>query len=214
MAAEDHYIYTPLNWERKEIRVLLVHPWKGSPDESIQGSLTHFSLLDSPCPEYETISYVWGDPSIRSHVIINNTRLEVPASAEEMLRQMRYANQDRSLWIDAVCINQQDLAERGHQVSIMADIYSNTKKNLIWLGWDHSLAPAWKAFEAIVMIVEDAGRETKGSELISRFVWDVLPQDDPDRDRVRVDKPLPASIDYAALRRLFASAWFRRLWGE
>ncbi|PMD53878.1 HET-domain-containing protein, partial [Hyaloscypha bicolor E] len=40
----------------------------------------------------------------------------------------------RSLWADAVCINQRDNKEKGHQVALMAKIYSNANCVLVWLG--------------------------------------------------------------------------------
>jgi hypothetical protein len=46
----------------------------------------------------------------------------------------------RRIWIDAVCINQQDLRERSQQVSIMRDIYRSARDVVVWLGEDHSRA--------------------------------------------------------------------------
>jgi hypothetical protein len=38
------------------------------------------------------------------------------------------------MWIDAICINQDDIRERGHQVQQMGDIYSQAERVLFWLG--------------------------------------------------------------------------------
>jgi Heterokaryon incompatibility protein (HET) len=38
------------------------------------------------------------------------------------------------LWIDAVCINQADLAEKSQQVAIMGEIYGDAKDVIVWLG--------------------------------------------------------------------------------
>ena len=62
----------------------------------------------------------------------------------------------RTLWIDALCINQDDLVERSAQVSIMGSIYSNTSKVLIWLGEESANSQA--AFEAMKDFVRGMGR--------------------------------------------------------
>ena len=50
------------------------------------------------------------------------------------LRHLRNEKRPRSLWIDAICINQKDLEERGSHVSVMAGIYRCAELVLIWLG--------------------------------------------------------------------------------
>lgn len=50
------------------------------------------------------------------------------------LRYLRETDSRRILWVDAICINQKDFNERGHQVGIMRDIYSKAPQVLIWLG--------------------------------------------------------------------------------
>lgn len=41
---------------------------------------------------------------------------------------------DRRLWIGALCIDQQDNAEKSHQVNLMKDIYAKAPKAILWLG--------------------------------------------------------------------------------
>ena len=60
----------------------------------------------------------------------------VPVTAEAALRRMRYVSETRVLWIDSVCINQNNLAERSQQVAIMTEVFQSGSKNLIWLGED------------------------------------------------------------------------------
>lgn len=63
------------------------------------------------------------------------------------VKRLRFPNQDRVLWIDALCINQKDAAERSHQVALMAKVYRQAKDVIAWLeeppvesadevGWD------------------------------------------------------------------------------
>ncbi|KAF2720495.1 HET-domain-containing protein [Polychaeton citri CBS 116435] len=98
--------------------------------------LRHGELDTEDPTEYETISYVWGDASERARIQIGGLEVNVPASSEAAIRRVRLHDQDRPVWIDAVCINQLDLAERGAQVAIMSRIYQQARCNLIHLGSD------------------------------------------------------------------------------
>ncbi|KAK5709815.1 hypothetical protein LTR17_019429 [Elasticomyces elasticus] len=71
---------------------------------------------------------------------------------------MRRPQHDRSVWIDAVCVNQEDLEERAEQVSIMADIYKHTVQNLIWLGEDDETTA--EAMTLVEVVLEDMRRQT------------------------------------------------------
>ncbi|KAG8423675.1 hypothetical protein J3459_008407 [Metarhizium acridum] len=56
------------------------------------------------------------------------------AGLAEALGHLPYADSHAVLWIDAVCINQQDLDERARQVSLMAEIYASAERVLAWAG--------------------------------------------------------------------------------
>ena len=62
--------------------------------------------------------------------------MRVTANAEAVLRRMRLPDQLRVLWIDSICINQEDKQERSQQVALMHEIYGHGMRNLIWLGDD------------------------------------------------------------------------------
>ena len=88
--------------------------------------------------QYEALSYCWGDPSKSGlHWIqCHDKRLELRENLHSALRYLRLPVQVRWLWIDAICINQEDLDERGEQVAIMAKIFNLASQTLIWLGED------------------------------------------------------------------------------
>ncbi len=114
-------IYRPLKSESKEIRVLLVGP--GDDVQPVHCTIVYISLTDDARQSFETISYTWGDPKLRSTIYVDGHRLDVPASGERVLRRMRHSDRPRLLWLDAVSINQADLDERSQQVTIMHEIY-------------------------------------------------------------------------------------------
>jgi hypothetical protein len=60
--------------------------------------------------------------------------MDVTLNAYEALQQIRSRDESRYLWIDAICIDQDNLPERGHQVRQMGLIYQKAERVLIWLG--------------------------------------------------------------------------------
>lgn len=90
--------------------------------------------------EYAALSYCWGDPQVTRPVRVNGRIVQVTVNLEAALRQLRHDVGEGRLWVDAICINQDDLAERAQQVSIMFWIYQGAFKVHIWLGELDNLA--------------------------------------------------------------------------
>lgn len=83
---------------------------------------------------YEALSYTWGDPNQQTHIIVNENRVAITITLDQALRGLRYAEKKRIVWVDALCINQHDLAERSAQVRQMGMIYRSADQVIIWLG--------------------------------------------------------------------------------
>ena len=83
---------------------------------------------------YEALSYTWGTNEKPEQIILNGERLMVAKNLYSALQYLRFKNEDRILWIDAICIDQSHIAERNHQVGHMASIYSDAERVLFWLG--------------------------------------------------------------------------------
>jgi hypothetical protein len=83
---------------------------------------------------YEALSYTWGSIERTSEITTNDYTLAVTENLHHALRYLRYEDKDRILWIDLICINQDNFQERGHQVAQMKDIYKEAEQVLIWLG--------------------------------------------------------------------------------
>ena len=138
-------IYQPLNKTRSEIRILHL---EGSTDENapLRCELEIVSLSADPKPTYEAISYCWGDTTGRDRIILNGQVFEAPLAGAKVLRRFRLQDAPWTVWIDALCINQEDREERNDQVSLMGKVYRSTIRTLVWLGeplWSlgHTLAP-------------------------------------------------------------------------
>ncbi|KAI0383435.1 HET-domain-containing protein [Hypomontagnella monticulosa] len=126
------YCYVPFGTEPEcnQFRILTLLP--GSGEQPLECILEHGEIGESP--PYEAISYVWGDPENKVEIICNGKTLAITAGLEEALRHFRLRSEKKSLWADAICINQNDNEERGRQVGRMRDIYPRAEQVLIWLG--------------------------------------------------------------------------------
>ncbi|KAF1994097.1 hypothetical protein P154DRAFT_527292 [Amniculicola lignicola CBS 123094] len=88
---------------------------------------------------YNALSYTWGmnedgNASQDHELFIHGNRKWITQNLFEGLKRIRLCDKPLRIWIDAVCINQQDVVERSAQVAIMADIYARAEKVLAWLG--------------------------------------------------------------------------------
>ncbi|KAK3634539.1 hypothetical protein LTR56_015268 [Elasticomyces elasticus] len=126
-------IYEPLDEIRREIRLLRILP---SIDRAatVDVELLTTSLdLDSTLP-YSALSYVWGDARTKEAIRIDGTWFEIGESLANAFKHVRQETRDVILWADAICINQEDIPERNHQVSMMGSLYRQATKVIAWLG--------------------------------------------------------------------------------
>jgi hypothetical protein len=194
--------YQPLDTSRMGIRLLLVKAGKAS--QMVRCELLAASLTSDPMPRYETISYCWGDPSIKAKIILNGRKTKVPASSEAAIRRMRLPDNDRVLWIDALCINQTDSTERGHQVGLMHKVYSNGQCNLIFLGeGDKTTA---RGIEIVQKVLRNAREETSQYR-----TWYETLTVGPGEYRYS-ETGIELDTDISPLLKFFSAPWFGRLW--
>jgi hypothetical protein len=122
--------YTRLSRDPIEIRLLTILP--GSGEQPIEVQLKVAQLVAEE--EYETLSYFWGNPEDCGSITLNRTRFTVTINLQQALSALRSATESRRFWIDAICINQDDLEERSFQVALMGQIYRRSKETFVWLG--------------------------------------------------------------------------------
>ncbi|KAM7198192.1 Heterokaryon incompatibility protein (HET) domain containing protein [Naviculisporaceae sp. PSN 640] len=127
--------YEPVDSAKGQIRLLVLYP----PDSSSKQARTircdlEYAYLSSK-PQYEALSYTWGTAGeIPSEIKLGSQQFEVRENVAAALRRLRHPKKARVLWIDAICINQEDLAERAAQVLLMKQIYNQASQVCIWLG--------------------------------------------------------------------------------
>ncbi|KAI1364257.1 heterokaryon incompatibility protein-domain-containing protein [Xylaria arbuscula] len=84
---------------------------------------------------FQALSYTWGAPIFTETLIVDETYfLRITPNLRDALRRFRLPSTPRRLWVDAVCINQQDEGEKGKQIPFMDVIYRGASTVLVWLG--------------------------------------------------------------------------------
>ena len=117
------------------IRLLNIIPIKVDTAEEPRWRYKLITTNTQDAPAYETLSYVWGTSSRNESLELSNgTLLRTTKTLEQALPNIANQCSTGYLWIDQICINQDDLSERAQQVSIMRDIYSKCQRVLVWLG--------------------------------------------------------------------------------
>ncbi|KAF5983383.1 heterokaryon incompatibility protein het-6 [Fusarium bulbicola] len=94
-------------------------------------------LVDSDItfqPEYEALSYVWGDMAPVKYINLGDQDISITPNLHSALIHLRSPDTVRTLWVDALCINQSVHGERNQQVRIMGDIYKSARQVVVWLG--------------------------------------------------------------------------------
>ncbi|KAF9769219.1 hypothetical protein IL306_013380 [Fusarium sp. DS 682] len=129
--------YQDLNATEKEIRLLKILPNSGS--GFVECELLPSVKLANVRKQYLALSYCAGNPRNTSVILVNGAKCNVFANLHHALMTARHyweihsRENDLLLWVDQICINQVNLAERSHQVGFMRDIYQSAKETLVCL---------------------------------------------------------------------------------
>lgn len=116
------------------MRLLNLEP--GGFDDPVRTTLSFGNTSNRD--EYDAISYTWGGEDNNmfrtARILVNSREFAVTPNCETALRRVRLRWSRRTVWMDAICINQDDMNERGHQVHLMPQIYSRARRVLIYIG--------------------------------------------------------------------------------
>ena len=159
---ENRYTALP---DGQSIRMLILEP--GEKADPLKGRLES-AAIDS-AGSYEALSYVWGTSKQVDNISIrhgdNEWPVDLTASLKETLLQLRFPDKPRRLWVDQICINQSDVAERSQQVQFMNRVYKHASRVLVWLGPDDTglAKPAFELVHNLHHIFQDEMRRAKFS---------------------------------------------------
>ncbi|KAF4996500.1 hypothetical protein FDECE_12416 [Fusarium decemcellulare] len=188
------FSYSPISAERAEIRLLVIEP--GAWEEPLECRLQQAVLSEKP--PYEALSYTWGDASDKRPITLNGYSWQVTANLECALRSLRQQDKPRTTWIDALCINQEDLEEKAEQVPKMWDIYTSATNVVAWLG------PAGDDGDAAMEAIQDIATK------LEAMLDDLDPNIGPDNLlRAGIDV---SQIDWSSIWSFLNRPYWRRIW--
>ncbi|WPV30485.1 Heterokaryon incompatibility protein 6, OR allele [Fulvia fulva] len=199
-------VYQTIDASRYEIRLLEVLP--GAYPQPIKCVLRPVSLLAATVPQYETVSYCWGQSQRCFPINLNDRRRLIENSAGCVLHRVQLPHQSRLIWIDAVCINQDDDREKGQQVSIMGDIYRCSKQNIVYFGMVNKFARAVQA--TLQAVLSDMKKNIPKDTTLFELTHLSGPSEQhrmPQNGRL-----MDPDINLRPLEALYSDPWFGRIW--
>ncbi|MCJ1432680.1 hypothetical protein MMC27_002037 [Xylographa pallens] len=193
-------IYSEL-LEDESFRLLRLR--NGAGTDELQGQLITYRLYSAP--PYEALSYVWGDAAKNGHIKCAGKDLPITPNLTAALRRLRLPSVDRLLWIDQLCINQNNLQERGKQVNMMRSIYKTAETVLVWLGPDHEQEA--EHAKSLIMAINPLSSIDAEDDMIEKMMH--FPA-----DKALIEHGLPPrdNPQWDALVHLTKLPYFTRIW--
>lgn len=198
--------------------------------ETSQGDveLVECYLVRGPIvPEtYIALSYCWGNKEDTARIKLNGRVLDVQENLVNALSVLQRERPDEKLWIDALCINQEDETEKSREVARMKDIYQDAGEVIAWLGpskdGSDQLMDQITKFSAFFTSA-DPGTEVNpyGLDIMPYYGW-LLTEDGQQRTRagtrmhylahLKISDDDGANFSKTALESFLNRSWWRRFW--
>jgi hypothetical protein len=177
------------------IRYLTLHP--GSGNDPLQCTLHTAPMAETA---FEAVSYVWGSDVRDQQITCNGRTLALTTNLFRVLRRVRQPDEPRQIWADFICIDQENLEEKGHQVAIMGHIYRHASRVLIYMGSDdhgHG-TQVCSLLDTICSTIDEILPMIKND-------WNTFPHPNQN-DGILTD------LRWESLRMLLEETWFSRGW--
>ena len=160
-------------------------------------------------PTFEALSYVWGDGNLCQRIFCNKSVIKITQSLFDALIHLRHPKTARMLWIDAVCIDQNNNDEKIEQIPRMKDIYHHANQVVIWLGLDdESTSQALDLIQLAAKCLRQESGQSMPQGVESRF-WESFSDE---RNRQWGFPRLEDLESWLPVAALFARSWFSRCW--
>lgn len=170
--------------------------------QSICGHLVLSRLEDNP--SFAALSYVWGSASPEDPILkVDGFELKIRQSLKHALEAIVSGSEKMLLWIDQICIDQENYTERESQVALMAKIFRQAQRVICWLGLDDETTKI--AFDLSTILAIDESEPVPWKESMQRLIKAGIVR--------RIDDLVdPDKIPLPALAYLVKKTWFGRLW--
>lgn len=168
--------------------------------KSLRFSTPTFHAVSSSTDEpiwYTALSYVWGNPSLVKSIKCNGKIFQTTGNLYTALQHLRQPDATVNLWIDQICINQNDIKEKAQQIVLMSKIYQRAWSTIVWLGEEADDSD--NACDLIILVKDSLQYFSNLSD--SRTV-----------DLESLDLPEADASVWKSLGKLLARPWFQRLW--
>lgn len=193
----------------RRIRLLSLN--RSKLDQS-EGTLIE-TYLDTAPPFY-ALSHTWGSRKLDQTHHLGNEIIKISFSLKHGIYRLHELAKEGShfsppleyIWIDSLCINQDDINERSHQVRLMGDIYTRAIKTMVWLGLDIETSQmAWSMVDTIYDVFRAQCPLAKYPEDISARIYS---------QEYHFSSGLPGWEDerWEHLKELCENQWFSRTW--
>src|SRR2546423_4768210 len=173
------YKYQPLKPDHNgnpRIRVIHLMPSENV-DDLLTCRIVHATLHDN---SYSALSYTWGERVFSKTLVVNEcTRIYITENLNFALRRLRLAG-ILTLWVDAICINQQDVQERAQQIRLMGRIFSQAKRVLVWTGLDNASRDGRHCLEHLARLSESR-LSFSYDKRFKPYIIDLISDASPDR---------------------------------
>ncbi|KAH7355364.1 heterokaryon incompatibility protein-domain-containing protein [Rhexocercosporidium sp. MPI-PUGE-AT-0058] len=142
LVQNEPFKHRGLNHNANEIRLLRILPQvRNGPISALRTMVIHCEVFTASLddhPSYDALSYTWGLPTCPHFpILLNGRKFLARENLWLALYQMQNTTDPVVIWIDAVCIDQENISERDHQVRKMKAIYEQANNVMVWLG------PGW-----------------------------------------------------------------------
>ena len=203
----QYYRYHALPEKTSMIRLVELLP--GGTIDQIRCHVRHVDLDNLPRSPinsyrriaYEALSYTWDSQIFYQFVWCDDKVLPITQNLYDALKRIRQPGSSILLWVDAICINQTNIAERNHQISLMRKIFNRASQVIAWLGEEDSDTKS--AFALVEKI--NAVTTSVTPEAVRNNFW---------APRFMEDLGLPRLPDaqWFTLSKLFGRPYFKRIW--
>ena len=188
-------------------RMLQLSP--GYFQDEIECTLEVVDLRNIPYT-YEALSYRWSKGT-DAVINCNGQRKGISSCLAETLRHLRRHNEPRRLWIDFLCINQDDLGERSEQVKIMRWIYKTAARVIVWIGpADNS---SGEALQLVRLLIAYRDQHVRGKGINAYTEFAIFLTQTMKGDHIGQGALQQALLTRARdLQNLLTREWFERVW--
>lgn len=160
--------------------------------------------------QYEALSYVWGmDEAVNLQPItVNDKTYYITRNLDSALRHLRYKNHGRALWVDAICLNQNDVEEKNRVVPEMHLIYGSAKGVIAWVGKaDEGTSMAVNLVKMLSETGDEPSRPTLSDTERQEYLLDLIRSKQSNGQLPEAD-----SKRWTLLNVLFSHEWWDRVW--